>query len=154
MSNQEISLVSTSWLNEKLASKDWSTKYILLDATWDLPVFKRDFVKEHFDCRIPGAVHFSLRGCCDKSAKLPNTIPSKAHFEQFVSSLGVSNDHHIVVYDNSEKYGLFSAPRAWWLFKVFGHDQVSVLDGGLPKWKKDGYKTSSGEILDSEKRGR
>lgn len=68
-----------------------------------------------------------------------------------MNSFGISNTHHVVLYDNSEKFGLFSAPRVWWLFNVFGHTSVSILDGGLPKWKRDGYATVSGDYLDAEK---
>jgi len=138
-------LVTTSWLNEQMKSKDWKEKFCLLDTTWDLPSSKRNFVEEYNQCHIPGAQYFSLSECRNKEASLPNTIPTQEHFEKYVSSLGVSNDHHVILYDNSERFGLFSAPRTFWLFQVFGHSNVSIVDGGLPKWKKEELPTESGE---------
>lgn len=144
-------LITTEWLAEQMKTAEWKTKYRLLDATWDLAVSKRNFVEEHTNCRISGAKYFSLAECQNKEAKLPNTVPIASYFEDYVSGLGVSNEHHIILYDNSEKFGLFSAPRAWWLFNLFGHDKVSILDGGLPKWKKDGFATTSGSYSGDEK---
>jgi len=77
-------------------------------------------------------------------------MPTSAHFQSHVQKFSISNDHHIILYDNSEKFGLFSAPRVWWLFNIFGHTNVSVLDGGLPKWKKEGRKTASGPYSEEE----
>jgi len=68
------------------------------------------------------------------SAPLPHMVPSADYFAQQVQALGVSNDSRVVCYD---QLGMFSAPRAWWMFRLFGHDQVAVLDGGLPKWRAE-----------------
>jgi thiosulfate/3-mercaptopyruvate sulfurtransferase len=62
-------------------------------------------------------------------------LPSPEKFAAAVSEMGIGNDDHVVVYDTQ---GLFSAARVWWMFRVFGHDRVSVLDGGLPAWKAAG----------------
>jgi thiosulfate/3-mercaptopyruvate sulfurtransferase len=62
-------------------------------------------------------------------------LPSPERFARQVSRLGLGDDTDIVAYDT---HGLMSAARAWWMFRVFGHDQVRVLDGGLPKWLAEG----------------
>lgn len=64
-------------------------------------------------------------------------LPTKTQFEQYVGRLGINNKTHVVVYDNNEKFGIFSAQRVWWTFRVFGHDEslISVVQGGMPKWK-------------------
>jgi thiosulfate/3-mercaptopyruvate sulfurtransferase len=67
-------------------------------------------------------------------------LPSADLFSKKVGDLGIANDMHIVVYD---VYGMQSAARTWWMFKVFGHDKVSILSGGLPKWIKEGNTASS-----------
>lgn len=149
MANVE-SLVSAEWLNDEMKKSDWKDKYILLDATWDLPMSKRDFITEHKTCRIPSARYFSLQECRNKEVSLPNTMPSPVQFENYVSSLNVTSDHHVILYDNSERFGLFSAARVWWLFQLFGHTKISILDGGLPRWKKLGYSTASGDYSEEE----
>jgi len=143
-------LVTTEWLEEQMKSPDWKEKYCLLDCTWDLPKAKRNFQEEHNNCRIPGAKLFDLNECRNKDAKLPNTVPSELHFVNHVKKFPLSNAKHVILYDNSERFGLFSAPRVWWLFNVFGHSNVSIVDGGLPKWKREGRKIASGPYTEDE----
>eukprot|EP00794_Sanderia_malayensis_P014041 gene14041-15500_t len=145
-------LVSANWLkSEMMIKQDYKSNIRILDATWDLPMFKRNFVQEHNDKRIPGAKYFSLDECRDKTSGLPNMLAKPEDFAKYVQDLaGIENDHHIVLYDNSERFGLFSAPRAWFVFKVMGHEKVSILDGGLPNWVKEGYETVSGGYKDEE----
>ena len=140
-------LVSTHFLHEQMKSQDFDKKFRIIDATWDLPSAGRNPRLEHIENRIPGSRLFGIDDCCDKQSNLPHMLPSVELFEKYITSLGVSNEHHIVIYDNSAKFGLFSAPRVWWTFRVFGHDAVSVLDGGLPKWMNDGYPTANGEYI-------
>ena len=70
-------------------------------------------------------------------------LPSPDVFASYVGKLGIDNNTHVVVYDNNEQLGLFSAQRVWWTFRVFGHNKISVLDGGLSKWIADGYSTTA-----------
>lgn len=87
---------------------------------------------------IPGARVFDFENeVCDPHSGLPHTMPSTELFERKVSELGIKNDDKIVVYDN---IGIYSSPRVWWMFKAMGHDQVYVLNGGLPVWKEKGYR--------------
>ncbi|MCU0390128.1 MAG: 3-mercaptopyruvate sulfurtransferase [Thermoflexibacter sp.] len=71
----------------------------------------------------------------DTNSPLPHTVPTPEAFTQSARQLGINHDSIIIVYDN---IGIYSAPRAWWLFRVMGHKKVFVLDGGLPAWKEAG----------------
>ena len=78
-------------------------------------------------------------------------VPKPEDFAAYVHKIaGIENHHHVVIYDNSERFGLFSAPRCWYLFRVMGHEFVHVVDGGLPKWVKDGFETASGDYSKAE----
>ncbi|XP_026789078.3 3-mercaptopyruvate sulfurtransferase [Pangasianodon hypophthalmus] len=137
MSLQTKALVSARWLSEAMKTRAGASVR-LLDASWYLPKLKRnsasDFKKRH----IPGAAYFDLDRCSDRTSPLDHMLPPAGAFAEYVSRLGVSNDAHVVVYDASEQ-GAFSAPRVWWMFRVFGHGAVSVLDGGLKRWMQEGY---------------
>ncbi|MDW3207663.1 MAG: 3-mercaptopyruvate sulfurtransferase [Alphaproteobacteria bacterium] len=124
-------LVSAQWLKGKRDDPG----IVILDATFHLPTAKRDAYAEFCAERIPGARFFDVDGIKDPDSPLPHMIPSPEQFAAHVSALGISNDTHVVCYDT---YGLFSAARPWWMFRLFGHDKVSVLDGGLPAWKAAG----------------
>jgi thiosulfate/3-mercaptopyruvate sulfurtransferase len=124
-------LVSTAWLAEHLLNPD----LILLDASWHLPTAKRDARAEYAAGHISGAVFFDLDAHSDETSSLPHMLPSPEKFGRDMGRLGISNQNHVVCYDAA---GLFSAARCWWMFKIFGHQNVSVLDGGLPKWKSEG----------------
>ena len=87
--------------------------------------------------RIGDAVFFDIDGISDKSSPLPHMLPSPADFEKAVGPLGISNDDFIVIYGQTQKH--FGPARAWWTFRVFGHDNVCVLDGGLPAWECEVY---------------
>ena len=85
---------------------------------------------------IPGARFFDLDVVSDPSSPLPHTLPAPEHFADEVARLGVSSGDQVVVYDGSGTN--LSAPRAWWMFRAFGHDAVSVLDGGMAAWIASG----------------
>ena len=114
----------------------------VLDGSWHLPAAARDAAAEFLDAHIPGAAFFDIDGICDPDSSLPHMLPSPERFARDVSSLGVGNDSHVVVYDT---VGLYSAARVWWMFRVFGHRRVSVLAGGLPRWQAEGHAVESGE---------
>ncbi len=124
-------LVSTDWLQGRLDHPELR----LLDATWHLPHLKRDARAEYAAGHIPGAVFFDIDAISDHSTQLPHMLPNPAEFAAAVGKLGIGNDTFVVVYDS---YGLMSAARVWWMFRAFGYDRVAVLDGGLPKWKREG----------------
>ena len=122
-------LVSTEWLAAHIDAPDVR----VVDATYHLSLLKRDARAESDACHIPGAVFLDLDDVADPTpdADLHHMLPDAETFAARVGALGLGHDHHIVVYDTR---GLFSAARVWWMFRVYGFDNVSVLDGGLPKW--------------------
>jgi thiosulfate/3-mercaptopyruvate sulfurtransferase len=124
-------LVSTEWLAAHLND----AHVVVADATYHLPTAKRDPEAEYRAAHIPGAVFFDVDGISDHGNPLPHMIPSSAEFAAAMEKLGIGNDSFVVVYDT---YGLMSAARAWWMLRIFGHDKVAVLNGGLPKWKAEG----------------
>ncbi|MBK0371048.1 sulfurtransferase [Flavobacterium agrisoli] len=90
---------------------------------------------------IPNAVLFPIStDFSDTSSPLPNTIPTANQFTSEAQKLGIHSDSVIVVYD---AIGVYSSPRAWWLFLSMGHQEVYVLDGGLPEWMAQGFETAA-----------
>jgi thiosulfate/3-mercaptopyruvate sulfurtransferase len=118
-----------------LANHSGDPNLRIVDASWHLPKANRDgrqeFEKEH----IPGAVFLDLDEFSDQESDLPHTLPTEEYFASKVGGLGIDNESWVVVYDST---GLFSAARIWWMFRTFGHHKVSLLNGGLPKWKSEG----------------
>jgi len=137
MTNANIndSLVSVQWLAENLNAEN----LVILDASMP-PVTAVDSDKKHEKpVYIPGARRFDFdTEIRDKTSHLPHMMPSPKMFTKEAQKLGVSTDSAIVVYD---RVGIYSSPRAWWMFRAMGHSQVAVLDGGLPAWIKAGYET-------------
>jgi len=126
------SLVSVDWLFENLQHHN----LIILDATLK-KVSQKELSKEAQTKRIPKALDFDLKNRFkDLDATLPNTMPSPEYFTQEVQKLGINQDSTIIIYDH---HGIYSAPRAWWIFKVMGHNNVAVLNGGFPEWKKQDF---------------
>ena len=123
-------LVRSEWLAAEVAADD----LVVLDATMFPPGDTRDARSQFEIARIPGARRFDIDLIADRHTPMPHMVPSADYFAQQVQALGVSNDSRVVCYD---QLGMFSAPRAWWMFRLFGHDQVAVLDGGLPKWRAE-----------------
>jgi len=128
---QVTPLVSTAWLAERLGRPG----IVIVDATYHLPNVPRDAHAEYEREHIPGAVFFDIDRISDPASDLPHMLPPPAAFATAMEALGIGSDDHVVAYDT---YGLMSAARPWWMLRVFGHDRVSVLDGGLPKWKREG----------------
>lgn len=123
-------IVSVHWLKEHLHDKD----LIVLDASIKKVTDKDAQLSE---VMLPNAQLFDLRNTfLDTSSELPNTIPTPESFELNIRKLGITENSCIVIYDRT---GVYSAPRAWWLCKTFGLENVAVLDGGLPVWMDEGY---------------
>src|SRR5260221_8221534 len=131
------SLVSTASLAEMIGRPNLA----IVDATYFLPIQGRNARAEYEQRHIPGAVFFDIDAIADKANPLPHMLPDAAAFATAVGALGIGNDSRVVVYD---AHGMMSAARAWWSFRVFGHDAVAVLDGGLPKWLAEGRPVESG----------
>ncbi len=124
-------LVSTDWLAKHLKDPDLR----ILDASWYLPAMERDAKAEYDDRHIPGARFFDIDEISDLRSDLPHMVPPVEKFMSRCRAMGVGDGHQIVVYDGA---GLFSAARVWWLFRLMGHEDIAVLDGGLPKWLREG----------------
>ncbi len=108
-------------------------KLVILDASYYMPAMQRNGVAEWQQRRISNARHFDFdQKICKQGAEYPHTMPSPEQFEENVRALGISNDSHLVVYDG---LGMFASPRVWWMFRSMGHENISVLDGGLPAWE-------------------
>ncbi len=125
------SLVSTEWLAAHLDAPDLR----VVDGTYYLPMQGKDARAEYAERHIPGAVFFDIDEIADTDSDLPHMLPSPEKFASRVRRLGLGDGNRIVVYD---AHGMMSAARVWWTFRVFGHNDVAVLDGGLPKWLREG----------------
>jgi len=138
-------IVSTEWLNAHLGSPDIA----IIDASWHLPTAKRDAKAEFAAGHIPGAQVFDIDAISDAATNLPHMLPSPEKFSSIVRKLGIGDGKKVIAYDAA---GLFSAARAWWMFKVFGHEDVAVLDGGLLKWMAEGRPLEDGPALKPQER--
>ncbi|MGY3450876.1 sulfurtransferase [Bradyrhizobium sp. USDA 4353] len=124
-------LVSSEWLAQHLA--DPGIK--ILDCTWHHPSTNLDGRTQYRGRHLPGSVHFDIDQVADKSNPLPHMLPTAEDFAHKIGLLGISNADRVIVYDRH--YGGSAAGRVWWMFRVFGHDNVALLDGGFGKWTKE-----------------
>ena len=133
-------LVTASWVAEHLSDP----LTVILDAT--LPpvgiVPQIDTHARYLAEHIPGAVFFDIDKLSDQSTELPHMLPTPEAFSRSMSTLGVSDEMSIVIY---EQNGVFSAPRAWWMLRTFGAQNVYILDGGLRAWMESNLPTQAGE---------
>ncbi|WP_308915517.1 3-mercaptopyruvate sulfurtransferase [Jannaschia sp. LMIT008] len=125
-------LVSTDWLAARMTSPDLR----VIDASWYMPDSGRDPRAEYEVAHIPGARFLTLEEVSDGRSALPHMAPPVDKFMSRMRRIGVGDGHTIVVHDGAER-GQFSAPRLWWLLRVFGR-RAAVLDGGLSKWRAEG----------------
>jgi thiosulfate/3-mercaptopyruvate sulfurtransferase len=125
-------LVSVNWLCENLNA----TNLVVLNGT--LPKVTASNSTEIIEeFQIPNTRFFDLKKVFSvQGADFPNTVLPENDFENEAQKLGINKDSCIVVYD---EYGIYSAPRVWWLFKSFGFENIAVLNGGFPEWKKEGF---------------
>ena len=132
-------LKSTEWLAGQLGKPDVA----LVDGSYYLPRQNRDARAEYVAAHIPGAVFFDINAVADHSTELPHMLPGPDQFGAAAGDLGISEKDTIVVYDGT---GLYSAPRVWWTFRIFGARNVYILDGGLPAWKAESRLTEAGTV--------
>ena len=126
-----MSLVSTDWLFKNLGNVK------IIDSSWHLPNQNRDGDKEYSLEHIYNSIFFDIDKNSDQETDLPHMLPKVRDWENIVSNLGISNEDRVIVYDNSD---VISSCRCWYSFIYFGHSPslISVLDGGLKKWKNEG----------------
>lgn len=123
-------LVSAKWLSNNINKEN----LIVFDAT--IQKVGNNKENDNVKQQIPNAVFFDLKNVfLDKKGKYPNTIPTKEHFEAEIKRIGITKDSCIVVYDD---LGVYSSPRVWWLFNLFGFENIAVLNGGFNEWIKLG----------------
>ena len=137
-------LVDTAWLAARLDAPDIR----VVDGSWHLPNAERDAKREYADCHIPGAVFFDIDDIADSDSGLPHTVPSPEKFSSRVRKLGLGDGSRIVVYDSGN---WMAAARVWWMFRLFGHNDVSVLDGGLAKWRSEGRPLQDAAVMPRER---
>jgi thiosulfate/3-mercaptopyruvate sulfurtransferase len=134
-------LVTPAWLSTRL--KDPNT--IIVDATLPpvgvLPPI--DTHARYLAKHIPGALFFDIEELSDHATPLPHMLPTPEDFSRNMSTLGISNNSTIVVY---EQESVFSAPRAWWMLRTFGAQHIYILDGGLRAWTEAGLPTELGPV--------
>lgn len=129
----ENPLVSVQWLNQNLNASN----IIILDAS-----IKKVTDSNTLDelKQIPNTRFFDIKNkFSDVSAMFPNTVPTVEQFTSEAQNLGINKDSTVVIYDDK---GIYSSARAWYLFKSFGFNNVAVLDGGLPEWKRQNFKVT------------
>ena len=131
-------LVSTECLAGELGKPD----LVVFDCSTFLPGEPGNKHDAFRTAHIPGARLFDIDKIADEETDLPHTVPTPAKFARMLGALGVSNDKRVVFYD---QHGLRGSPRGWWMMRLFGHDNVAVLDGGLPAWKKEGRAIATGD---------
>lgn len=132
-------LVTPQWLAEHVDDAN----IVILDARMSPPglIPKRNIQAEFEQGHIPGAVYFDIDGIADNSTDLPHMLPSPEVFCEMVGQLGISEQHTLVIYDDGN---LFSAPRVWWTFHIFGAKKVYILAGGISGWLQVGFALESG----------
>ena len=124
-------LVSTEFLAAHLDDRG----ICIVDGSFKMPGVTPNAAEDYAKQHIPGAVFFDINAVADHTNTLPHMLPRPEQFAADMERLGIGNDQRIIVYDSA---GLMSAARVWWMLRVFGHNKVAVLDGGLPKWLAEG----------------
>jgi len=133
--------VSAEWLHDHYKDNE----ILVLDARMVPPGQDavRDVAAEYHAEHLPQAPFFNIETLSDHTSPYPHMMPRPERFAVAMRELGVQQDKHLIVYDEGN---LFSAPRAWWMLRTFGCEQVSILAGGLQGWKQAGYDTQSGAV--------
>ena len=129
-------LIEINWLKENLNDP----KIKIIDGTLHMPSSGLNAFEVFKDKHIPNAIFVDLEEISDQNSNLPHMMPDNNYFSKKISSLGINNNDHLVIYD---MYGMFSAARIWFMFKAFGHEKVSILNGGFPAWLGIGGKISN-----------
>ena len=132
-----MTLVSTDWLNKNL------NEVKIIDASWHLDK-NRNAIEEYNKEHIENAIFFDIDNNSNQSKDLPHNhfLPLVSDHEKSISEMGILNSDRIIIYCHSD---LISSCRAWFQFLYFGHDPklVSILNGGMKKWKLEGRKVTN-----------
>jgi len=137
-------IVEARWLAEHLHDP----QVAVVDASFFMPAQQRDARAEFAAAHIPGARFFDVDAIADTCNPLPHMLPAPEFFAEQVGRLGIANDSHVIAYDGND---FMASARVWWTFRVFGHDRVSVLDGGFRRWQALGLPVSSEDTAGPER---
>jgi thiosulfate/3-mercaptopyruvate sulfurtransferase len=132
-------LVDVEWLHDNMDSETIR----IIDATYCMPAAATSGHDAFADAHIPGALHLDIDAVANTKSPYAHTFPSLSTFERHASTLGITNDHHVIVYDRANSAS--AAARVWWLFRCFGHKRVSVLNGGFTAWQRSAMPVQTGE---------
>ncbi|XP_046548999.1 thiosulfate sulfurtransferase-like [Haliotis rubra] len=126
-------LISPQWLAKQIEKRDPELR--IFDTTITINgLGDEDFKSAHID----GAQFLNLFKDTKPTKYLPVNLPEPAVFQDYARSLGINTSSHVILYENTDLHG-FAAPRAWWMLRAYGIRNVSVLDGGLKRWRSEGY---------------
>ncbi|WP_376090605.1 rhodanese-like domain-containing protein [Roseomonas sp. CCTCC AB2023176] len=139
------SLVSTEWLAGQLGSPD----LLVFDCSTYLPNETGDKVSGFREAHVPGARLFDIDVIADPETDLPHMVPTPGRFAKLAGALGISNASRVVFYD---QHGFRASARGWWMMRLFGHEAAFVLDGGLPKWRREGRPVGTGDAPPAQPR--
>ncbi len=129
-------LIEINWLKKNLNNPQIK----IIDGTWHMPATSLNANEIFKEKHIENSIFIDLEEISDPNSDLPHMMPSNNYFSKKISSLGINNNDHLIIYD---MYGMFSAARIWFMFKAFDHNNVSILNGGFPAWVKSGGKISN-----------
>lgn len=130
-------LVETTWLADHLGDPDIR----ILDASYFVPGGVEPARLQYLEGHVPGAIFFDINDVAEPEGPKEHTFPSTAVFSSRVGALGIDNSHHVIVYDHLG--GTCAAARVWFMLRAFGHDRVSILNGGRTKWTAEGRPMNS-----------
>lgn len=128
-------LVDPAWLEPRLGEPG----LVVVDCTWFVPEMEKSGRDEFAKGHIPGAQYVDLNDISDAASPYVNMLPSAEQFEREIARLGISGDTEIIVYD-----AVYVAARVWWMFRLFGHEKVRILDGGFRRWVAEGRPVETG----------
>ncbi|KAL6070657.1 Sulfurtransferase [Balamuthia mandrillaris] len=143
-------LVSSQWVEENI------NQVVVIDATWLMPpaaphkvqipgmryTSAADLCVLFFDemlssfCVFAGVIFFDIEKVAEEGSTLPHMLCSASQFEEWMDAHHITNDDHILLYDHSDGR-LVASARVWWNFYIFGHEKVSILEGGFQNWPKN-----------------
>ena len=131
--NRAKLLIEAKDLIKLYKNNTWKNNIVIFDASWYLPNLKRNPYIEYKNHHIPKAQFFDIDEISNQNSNLPHMAPSTNKFNKIMKKMGVTNNSFIIIYSLD---GIGTSPRTWWLFKLFGHNKVSILNGGLKAWLK------------------
>jgi thiosulfate/3-mercaptopyruvate sulfurtransferase len=114
----------------------------VIDASWHLPNTARMGAAEFRLAHIPGAVFFDIDTIADRDQGLPHMLPKPEPLAKAMTALGLGDGMRFVVYDVT---GLYAAARVWWTLRAYNVKDIRIVDGGLPKWIKEGRPLETGD---------